>query len=246
VPVLARTLIPSSGGDFQATMGTTVGRNQGSPNSLFFIDVPPGQQEMSVSFNTADAHADNPYTYELWSPSGKEVVADATPTTTIQGSTTPTALANLSVANPAAGRWLIVVQLNLTTSGQEFSQVVNGNVTFNDSGVDVVSGLPTNAGTTIAQNATQPVQLQVTNTTGVGRTFTFSSSEAAPADIAPVSTYIAAGQTASVTLSLIPTASPGTVVSANLTVSTNTSFGRAPNTSTLAVLPYTYTVGPAG
>ena len=66
---------------------------------------------MSVSFNTADASPDNPFTYELFSPTGQEVVADATPTTTLQGigSTTPTAKANLSVANPVAGRWEIVV-----------------------------------------------------------------------------------------------------------------------------------------
>ena len=102
VPVLARTVIPPTGGPFSATMGTSVGRNQGSPNSLFYIDVPAGQQSMSVSFNTPDASADNPYTYELFSPTGQEVVADATPTTTLQGigSTTPTAKANLSVANP--------------------------------------------------------------------------------------------------------------------------------------------------
>ena len=59
-------------------------------------------------FNTADANADNPFTYELFSPTGQEVTADATPTTTLSGiaSTTPTAKANLSVANPgpAGGR----------------------------------------------------------------------------------------------------------------------------------------------
>ncbi|MGH2893420.1 MAG: S8 family serine peptidase, partial [Solirubrobacteraceae bacterium] len=250
VPVLARTVIPSSGGKFRATMGTSVGRNQGSPNSLFFIDVPAGQNEMSVSLKTADANPDNSYSYALFSPSGTEVVADATPTTTLQGvgSTTPTALANLSVADPAAGRWLIVVQLNLTTSGQEFSQVVNGNVTFNDSGVDVLSGLPTSTSTTLAQGTPVPVLLQVTNTTGVGRTFTFASSEGAPADIAPVSAYIPAGVTELVTLQLVPTAAPGTVVSGQLVVSTNTSAvarrGQPPFQSTLALLPYTYTVGP--
>ena len=99
---------------------------------------------MSVSFNTADASADNPYTYELYYPSGQEVVADATPSTTVQGiGSRPTGKANLSVANPTAGRWLIVVQLNLTTSGNEFSQAVKGNVTFNNSGVTVLKGLPT-------------------------------------------------------------------------------------------------------
>ena len=248
VPVLARTVIPSSGGKFKATMGTSVGRNQGSPNSLFVIDVPPGQQQMSVSFKTADANPDNPYTYELWSPAGTEAVADATPTTTLQGvgSTTPTGLANLTVANPVAGRWLIVVQLNLTTSGQEFSQVVNGNVTFNDNTVTVLSGLPTAATTTLAQGTAQTVQLEVTNTTGVGRTFTFSSSEAPPADIAPVSAYIPAGVSELVTLQLKPHAAVGAQVTGNLLVTDTTSATgrRTPNVSTEAVIPYAYTVGP--
>jgi hypothetical protein len=246
VPVLARTLIPSSGGPFQATMGTSVGRNQGSPNSLFFVDVPAGQQSMSVSFNTADANPDNSYTYELFNPAGTEVVADATPTTTLQGigSTTPTARANLSVANPAPGRWLIVVVLNLTTSGQEFTQVVNGDVTFNNSGVTVLSGLPTASTTTLAQGSPQPVELQVTNTTGVGRTFTFSSNQP---DIAAVSAYIPAGVSQLVTLQLNPTAAPGTVVTGQLVVTTNTSapVRRGLSQPTLAVIPYTYTVGPA-
>ena len=105
VPVLARTLIPPSGGSFKTTMGTSVGRNQGSPNSLFFIDVPAGQHEMSVSFNTADAKPDNSYTYELFSPSGALVGGDGTPTTTLQGvgSDKPTARANLSVARSNFG-----------------------------------------------------------------------------------------------------------------------------------------------
>ena len=246
VPVLARTVIPPSGGPFKATMGTSVGRNQGSPNSLFFIDVPAGQQSMSVSFNTADANPDNPYTYELFDPSGAQVVADATPTTTLQGvgSTTPTARANLSVANPTPGRWLIVVVLNLTTSGNEFSQVIHGNVTFNNSGVTVLSGLPTATATTVAQGSSRSVQLEVTNTTGVGRTFTFASNQASPADIAPVSAYIPAGVTELVTLTLSATASPGTVVTGQLIVTTNTSARRTPHQPTLAVLPYTYTVGP--
>ena len=253
VPVLARTVVPPTGGTFKATMGTTVGRNQGSPNSLFFIDVPAGQNQMSVSFKTADPNADNSYTYELFNPSGQEVVADATPTTTLQGigSTTPTALGNLSVANPAAGRWLIVVQLNLTTSGQEFSQIVKGNVTFNDSGVVVDTPLPDSASTTLALGSTKSILLEVTNTTGVGRTFTFSSSQAAPADIAPMSTYIAAGVTKLVTLQLVPNGTVGSVVTGNLTVANTTSApaprpGRtATNVSTEAVIPYSYTVGPA-
>ena len=247
VPVLARTFIPSSGGPFQATMGTSVGRNQGSPNSLFFVNVPAGEQSMQVSLNTADANPDNPYTYELFDPNGNEVLADATPTTTQVPPANPAvALANLSVANPIPGRWEIVVVLNLTTSGNEFSQAINGDVTFNNSGVSVASGLPTSASTTIAQGGSQPVVLNVTNTLGVGRTYTFSSNQP---DIASVSAYIPAGATQQVTLQLKPTAAPATVVSGLLAVTAKTSAAasrRNPNinVATLAVLPYTYTVGP--
>jgi Subtilase family len=242
VPILARTLIPPTGGAFAATMGTSVGRSS-PPASQFFVDVPAGHQSMSVSFNTADASADNAFSYELFSPTGQEIVADATPTTTLLGigSTTPTAKANLSVANPVAGRWEIVVASSLTTSGQEFSQTINGDVAFDNSGVTVLSGLPTATTTTVAQGTSQTVQLQVTNTTGVGRTFSFTASGG---DIAPVSTYIPAGVTELVTLTLTPKAAAGTVVSASLAVTTNTSARRTPNQPTLAVLPYTYTVGP--
>ena len=91
------------------------------------------------------------------------------------------------------------------------------------------------------------MSLQVTNTTGVGRTFSFTSSVG---DIAPVSTYIPAGVSELVTLTLKPTAAAGTVVSGSLAVTTNTSAppsrnGQPAPQPTLAVLPYTYTVGPA-
>jgi len=100
--------------------------------------------------------------------------------------------------------------------------------------------LPSSSATTIAQGSSRSVSLQVTNTTGVGRTFTFSSNQS---DIAPVSTYIPAGVTELVTLKLTPTAAPGTVVSGQLTVTTNTS-ARTPHQPTVAVIPYSYTVGP--
>ena len=111
--------------------------------------------------------------------------ADATPTTTLQGigSTTPTATANLSVANPARRPVGDRHPLGPDDQGQEFSQTINGDVTFDNSGVTVLSGLPTVATTALAQGTPQTVQLQVTNTTGVGRTFSFTSSVA---DIAPV------------------------------------------------------------
>ena len=178
-------------------------------------------------------------------PNGKTVVSDATPSTTVLGAgSTTTAAANLAVAKPKAGRWLINVQLDGDTSGKEFSQVVFGKVTFGDSGVTVLSGLPTKTATVIPQGSTQPVQLQVINTTGVGRTFEFSSNQP---DITAVSAYIPAGASQLVSLALEPTAAVGTAVKGKLAVTTNTSDPSSPAQPTLATLPYKYTVeAPAG
>jgi hypothetical protein len=243
VPVLARTFVPAQGGTFQAAMGTSVGRST-APDTMFFVNVPAGQKSMNIALNTADASPDNTFSYELFDPNGTEVEADATPTTTLQGvgSTTPTGKADMSVVAPAAGRWLVAIQEGLTTSGNEFGQTVNGDVTFNTTSVTPLSGLPTTSSTMVASGSSQPVLLDVTNTTGVGRTFTFASNQT---DIAPVSAYIPAGVSELVTLHLVPTAAVGTVVSGQLTVTTNTSARRTPAQPTVAVLPYTYTVGPA-
>ena len=59
-------------------------------------------------------------------PSGK-VVRKATTPRTIDGR--PVADATLSSADPVAGRWQIDVKLDLTTSGKEFTQIVNGTAT---------------------------------------------------------------------------------------------------------------------
>jgi hypothetical protein len=196
---------------------------------------------MNVSLNTPDASSDNGFTYELVDPTGHEVQADATPTTTLQGveAITPEAKADFSVVNPMAGRWLIAIQEGLTTSGKEFGQTINGDVTFNTTSVTVLSGLPHSGSTHIHPGSTQPVSLEVTNTTGVGRTFTFASNQP---DIASVSTYIPAGVTQLVTLNLTPTQPVGTKVSGQITVTTTTSARRTPTAPTVAVLPYVYTV----
>ena len=136
----------------------------------FNVDVAAGETDLTVTFQTADASPDNPYDLLPRRPV-QQVVAEATPTTTLQGirSTTPRE-GEPVVPNPVAGRWEIVIDLGLTTCGNEFSQTINGDVTFDNSGVTVLSGLPTATTTTLAQGTPQTVQIQMTNTTGVGRT----------------------------------------------------------------------------
>ncbi|SEG68719.1 Subtilase family protein [Actinacidiphila yanglinensis] len=124
VPVARRTLIPSRGGAFDTTITSSVGRQVGQI-STYGLDVPAGKQSLNVAFTTPDASADNPMTFWLIGPDGTVVQkVAAAPVTDASGRTT--AAANLVATAPAAGRWEIDVELNLTTSGKEFTQLVHG------------------------------------------------------------------------------------------------------------------------
>jgi len=238
LPVARRTLIPSAGGTFKALITSTVGRGVGQI-STFDINVPAGEKDIDVSFSTPDASADNDYTYWLINPSGTVVAEDATPTTTVVGSTTPVALADLIALNPAGGTWEIDVELNLTVSGLEFRQVVTGHVAYNQVQPVAESGLPTGTGTTLAAGTSYPASVTVTNTANVGRTFTVGSAAGDITGVTPV--YIPSGGTSAITFSVTPKAAPGTVVSGNLAVTSNTSVTN--QSDTFASLPYSYTAG---
>ncbi|HEX4224525.1 MAG TPA: hypothetical protein VHZ97_19300, partial [Pseudonocardiaceae bacterium] len=186
---------------------------------------------------------DNRMSFYLIDPNGDVVATDATPTTTVQGigAGQPEADAALIAANPAAGRWEIDVELDLTTSGKEFTQDVAGTVGYDKSSVYPYN-LPT--GRTLAAGSSTPLYFRITNTTGIGRSFKLGS---ASGDLSggAVSTpvYLAPGSTALLTANLVPTAAAGTTVNGNVVVSTNTSSGS--DTQQIAVLPYSYTVGAA-
>lgn len=235
LPVNRRTLIPSAGGEFDTTITSSVGRQVGQI-STYNIDVPSGEKDIDVSFSAPDASPDNGLTYWLLSPSGTVVAEDATPNTTDQS---VPGKASLIAIDPAPGLWEIDVELNLTTSGLEFRQVVTGNVSFNQVQVSA-SGLP--AGGTLAAGSSSPVTVSVTNNANVGRSFTLKSAAGDLSGGAPV--FIAAGQTATLTASLTPAAAVGTVVQGTLDVVSNTSVTN--QTQLAGAFPYTYTVGPAG
>ncbi|MFC4033213.1 S8 family serine peptidase [Streptomyces polygonati] len=124
LPVARRTLIPSQGGAFDTTITSSVGRQVGQI-STYNLDVPAGKRDLDVSFTTPDASPDNPMTFWLLNPSGTVVQqVAAAPVTDASGNTT--AAAHLVAPAPVAGRWEIDVELNLTTSGKEFTQLVHG------------------------------------------------------------------------------------------------------------------------
>ncbi len=127
LPVQRRTLIPSAGGSFDTTVTSSVGRVVGQI-STYNVDVPQGKSALTANFHTADASADNTFTYYLIDPNGDVITQASTPTA--NGAGQPVADATLTAANPMAGRWEIDVELNLTTSGKEFTQTVSGSVGY--------------------------------------------------------------------------------------------------------------------
>jgi hypothetical protein len=60
------------------------------------------------------------------------VVARDTTPKTVNG--TPAATAELQATDPSPGIWQIDVELNLTVSGREFTQTVDGDVTDGGAG----------------------------------------------------------------------------------------------------------------
>jgi len=130
VPIARRTLIPSDGGSFQTHIIGTSARDVGQINT-YEINVPAGSPSLDVALHTADASADNVFSYYLVSPSGT-VVARATTPQTVNGQVTGDA--ELATTDPAAGTWQIDVVLRLTVSGSEFDQTVFGDVTDGGSG----------------------------------------------------------------------------------------------------------------
>ncbi len=255
VPVARRTLVPSAGGSFSATLTSSVSRGPGQIKT-FYVNVPPGKNDLDVSFTAPDHNTDDPVYYYLFSPadlqpavteSGNIAVTavDATPT-----AGNPTGNASLIAADPQPGLWEIDVMQGATTDGKEFSQAVTGNVAYNKLAAVTETGLPTSTSATIAPGASVPVTVTVKNTTNHAGTFEL---QAAGSDISGGSvttpTELAAGATGTLTATLSPTAASGTAVNGALSVIDTTDPGAAepaigfPLFSDFHDFAYSYTVG---
>jgi hypothetical protein len=255
VPIARRTLIPSAGGSFVATLTSSVSRGPGQIKT-FYVDVPKGEKDLDISFKAPDHATDNPVYYYLFSPADLEPAVteagdiDVTATDTTPTPENPTGDASLIAPDPQAGLWEIDVMQGATTSGREFSQPVVGTLAYNHLKPVSETGLPS-AGTTIPTGSALPISVQVTNTTNHVGLFELSSSEG---DVTGgnVSTplKLAAGATGTLTATLSPTASAGTVVSGVLSVLDSTDWGAAEpaigveeSVSDFHDFAYGYTVG---
>jgi hypothetical protein len=255
VPIARRTLIPSAGGSFGATLTSSVSRGAGQIKT-FYVDVPRGERDLDVSFNAPDHATDDPVYYYLFSPadltstdvaSGNvEVTAvDATPT-----SGNPTGNASLIAADPQPGLWEIDVMQGATTNGTRFSQTVTGDLAYNQLEPVTETGLPTSTSTIVDSGSSIPISVKVTNTTNHTGFFELQPSNN---DITGGSTTtpeeLGPGATGTLTATLSPTAALGTAVTGTLSVIDSTDFAATepaigfPLFSDFHDFGYAYTVG---
>jgi hypothetical protein len=255
VPIARRTLIPSAGGSFGATLTSSVSRGPGQIKT-FYVNVPPGENDLDVSFTAPDHNTNDPVYYYLFSPadlqpavteSGNIAVTavDATPTPD-----NPTGNASLIAADPQPGLWEIDVMQGATTDGTEFSQTVTGVVAYNQLAPVTETGLPTSTSATINSGSSVPITVTVTNTTNHVGLFELqpSGNDISGGDTAtPVE--LAAGATGTLTATLSPTAAAGTAVNGTLSVIDTTEPGAFepaigfPLFSDFHDFAYAYTVG---
>jgi hypothetical protein len=231
VPIARRTLIPSDGGLFGATLTSSVSRGAGQIKT-FYVNVPPGQRDLDVSFFAPDHATNDPVYYYLFSPADLQPGVtesgniDVTATDTTPTANNPTGTASLIAPDPQPGLWEIDVMQGATTDGTTFSQTVIGNVGYNHLAPVTESGLPTSASTTVASGASVPVSVTVRNTTNHVGFFELQPSgndisggnTTTPVELAP-------GATGTLTATLSPTAAAGTAVSGTLSVIDSTDWG---------------------
>jgi Subtilase family len=256
VPIARRTLIPSAGGSFGATLTSSVSRGPGQIKT-FYVDVPKGARDLDVSLFAPDHATDDPVYYYLFSPADLEPGVtesgniDITATDTTPTADNPTGNASLIAPDPQPGLWEIDVMQGATTDGTVFSQTVTGVVSYNRLAPVTESGLPTSASTTIATGASVPITVQVKNTTNHVGLFVLEPSgndvtggaTATPVQLAP-------GATGTLTATLSPTAAAGTVVNGTLSVvestdltDTDPAVGVSTSFSDFHDFAYAYTVG---
>jgi Subtilase family len=256
VPIARRTLIPSAGGSFRATLTSSVSRGPGQIKT-FYVDVPPGENDLDVSFFAPDHSTDDPVYYYLFSPADLQPAItesgniDVTAVDTTPTPDNPTGNASLIAPDPQPGLWEIDVMQGATTDGTEFSQTVRGVVAYNQLAPVTETGLPASTSTTIDSGSSVPITVTVMNTTNHVGYFELAPSGT---DISGGNTStpleLAAGATGTLTATLSPTAAAGSAVNGTLSVLDSTDWGASEpalgfptSISDFHDFAYAYTVG---
>ncbi|HEY6470507.1 MAG TPA: S8 family serine peptidase [Candidatus Dormibacteraeota bacterium] len=257
VPIARRTLIRSSGGAFVATLTSSVSRGAGQIKT-FYVNVPAGKRDLDISFFAPDHAVNDPVYYYLFSPADllpsvtESGFIDVTATDVTPSSGNPTGRASLIAPNPEPGFWEIDVMQGATTNGETFTNPVSGVLGYNQLAPVTEKGLPMSASRTIHKGASIPVSVKVKNTTNhVGFFALLPTGTDITGGNTETTLELAAGATGTLTATLSPTATTGTVVDAILSVvdstdsfsQTDPAVGVSDSNNDFHDFEYTYTVG---
>jgi hypothetical protein len=170
VPVIERSLIqPGRGGAFSGVLTGGNGRQFNTGQTSYFqFDVPRGQRDLDANFSLANDPGQAVFAF-LVDPRGQALGYSANRLVTGFDPDTgaarlrPLKQASLYHANPAPGRWTLILNFAGPVVGDELSQPFSGTVRFNQ--VDIhASGLPNDAATKLPAGKPLTVQVSIHNT----------------------------------------------------------------------------------
>jgi hypothetical protein len=162
VPLTLRTVIPAKNLTFSGTITGGNGRAQGGPaqTNIYDLQVPAGKRDLSIGFTFSDP--DEIIEGVLSSPDGQVY--------SFQSNAFVDGDGNLEAANglqiyrraPAAGQWILTLDVTNPVSGDEISQSFTAHIAYNT--VQVHAVLPTSSHTTLAAGVPVNVPVTIKNT----------------------------------------------------------------------------------
>ena len=165
LPVARRALIPTPG-SFSTTITGGVGRGLNGYQA-FYLDVPAGKQNLAVDLKAQDPNTQ--LLYYLVSPEQQILAGDTNASETAWGNGVSKAgnAATLTVNQPEAGRWQLIVLQLANSSGATFTDRLTGTVRFNTAKAGA-TGLPNDPHTVLPAGKPVTASVKVTNTGAAG------------------------------------------------------------------------------
>lgn len=166
VPVVVRTIVPTSSGNGTFSGSITGGNARGGSSAQVFtyaFDVPAGKRDVSVGVKLA---SDPNYQLEgvLVDPNDETQSIGSNAYTDANGNLSGQGLGmQLTSANPVSGRWRVIILVINPVPGTAFNQSFTGNIGFNQNQVSTV-GLPNSRHTKLPAGSAVTAQVKVTNT----------------------------------------------------------------------------------
>src|SRR5262249_54099318 len=173
VPLTVRTLVPTShqvnlfGGTITGGNGRDAVFGVGQSNG-FYIDVPPGKRDMSISLRIPTDPNDFLFGI-LTSPEGQVASFQSNVTFDLAGNPVINDGYQLYVRDPRPGRWVFSLDVADTVTGLEVGQRFHARVSFDT--VRVTASLPHGASTVLAAGVPVDVPVKITNTGQVPLTY---------------------------------------------------------------------------